>query len=608
MDTERLIKLIRTKIKVYQRQVENIMNQNNSTFEKYREVQEELEKDPNYITTLSLEELAEMLSGTSLNEDERELEFNYLKSVKSLLELNQTKKTTFQLSEKQKSYLEIFKTQLKELEEITKQQVKERLEEASAITDKIKELRSLLGLIEDPKNKEYIDQTDIIQSLIETLDETEQRAILYGVIRYNQSMYEEKMNAKEIAERPRLNIEEVKEVFKSYDYDFSDLKEEVQETLLAYGDMNRILEVFDSLQKNRFPRFDLKRNGKKLVSLLINSRASIIEEIVAFSREKGIYPRDLLMLIPALAEQREEKRTRGSIEGGNATPFITGRDEDYKKNIEFLESIGFQISYIFHKCKDLLIMPNQKLVSNYRKFILYGFEIPTDQYGDLCHPALSCLLSTSFDEIVDQFIEISREGHQYIKENMSRITTTTSPKDLLFYNIYASYMNQDELGEYMVPEGPFSGANHKKLKLRGEITRYAGSGFENIPYRGLTEENKEQKTMTIEVDCQNKDEFDRVVEEHKGYEDDLYNLVFNDDLILALEKYVDISDPLRYEFDGVLISKQKVLRIYNILKNEHLESLEDSLLYALTYNSILSQEDLDKIKNVVKEVLQDRRK
>ena len=87
-------------------------------------------------------------------------------------------------------------------------------------------------------------------------------------------------------------------------------------------------------------------------------------------------------------------------------------------------------------------------------------------------------------------------------------------------------------------------------------------------------------------------------------DDELYNLVFNDERILALEEYTDISDPLRYDFDGVLISKQKVLRIFNILKNQQLDGLDDSLLFAITYNSILDQESLDKIKKILK----DRRK
>ena len=607
IDQTKLIQLIRDAVSHYQQEVEKMIEDSNSTFEKYQEARKSLEENRNAIITLTEEEIAEILSETSLREEEREIEFSFLKSIKRLLELNETRNTTYQLSENQKSYLSKFIEQIKEVEEEEEKKAKNNLQEASLITDKLKELRRLLGILEDPKNKEYIEDLDLITELMqkEELEDALQTEILYAILEYNQNLYEEQMSKEEIVEVKRLNIEEVKALLQEYNYEFDFLKEKDQEVLLSYGNLDKMRSILDCMNEYRFPRFDIKRNGKKFVAILINATPEIMGDIVEYSREKGISPKDLLMLVPALVKQQDRRKERSKDNHiSSNVPYISGRSEDYKKNVEFLEGIGFDIRYIYSKCKEILIMPNSKLVSNYRKFVLYGFTIPTDEYGDLCHPALSCLVSNNFDEIVDQFIEISREGHQYIKDNMSRITTTTSPQDLLFYNMYASYMDQDELGEYMVPEGPFSGANHKTLKLRGEITRYNGSGYEKTPYRGITEENKREKTMTVEITCQNKEEFDQAVQDTKDREDELYNLVFNDERILALEEYVDIQDPLRYDFDGVIISKQKVLRIFNILKNNHLDGLEDSLLYALTYNSILSQDELDKVIKVVK----DRRK
>ena len=47
------------------------------------------------------------------------------------------------------------------------------------------------------------------------------------------------------------------------------------------------------------------------------------------------------------------------------------------------------------------------------------------------------------------------------------------------------------------------------------------------------------------------------------------------------------------------ISKLKVQRIFYILVQAGLDNLEDSLLYAITYNTIINQENFDKIKNIV---------
>lgn len=603
MNLDMFIKLIQDRIQFYQQQVEQSMEQNHSTFEKYQRLCSLLEEDISNITGISLEEIQEVLDESLLSSDEKETEFKYLKLIRNLLELNQTKGTTFQLSDQQKHYLVYFQRQINELKDLAEVAVQEQMVEVESITTKIRGLRTLLGKVEDSKNIEYISEEELLKDLMSSLDAVGQMDLLCFILKYNHELYQKRMTQQEMEERPRLNMEEVRDLFQTYSYDFDHLKDEYKEYLLSYGNMDQMIEIFECLNQCQFPHFDLRRDGKKLVAILINSNTQVIKEIVSYSREKGINPRDLLMIIPAMVKQTK----RHSGEGGTCferTSLVTGRSDDYKKNILFLEQIGFDISFIFHKCKEILVMSNAKLVSNYRKFILYGFTISRDECGRLCHPALSCLMSNNFDAIVDQFIEISRDGHQYIKDNMSRVSTTSSPRDLLFYNIYASYLTQDEMGEELVPEGPFVGNSRTRLRLRGEILRYSGSGFENVPYRGITEDNKLSKTMTVEVECANKDEFDSAIEKHIGDEDELYNLVFDDERILALESYVDINDPLRYDFGGILISKQKVKRIFNILKNEHLDELEDSLLYALTYNSILSQDAMDKIRRIVN----DRRK
>ncbi|MBP5678755.1 MAG: hypothetical protein J6X28_02875 [Bacilli bacterium] len=598
-ELESLVTLLKTTIEQCEQQVEDIQEQNHSAFEKYNQNLALLEDDYQNITQISPEGLAEVLSEVDLTEEDRETEFSFLRSIRRLLELNQTKQTTFQLSEKQKQILEDFKNQLRMIGEKNEAIVKENWKKASSLADRIKDLKYLLGILEDPKNKNYINQMDLILELLEQEDvsEEEARSILYGIMRYNQAIQKE-INSLEEKPQERLNVEELKEIFASFRYDFLDLKEDLQEMLLNQGKMNQILEVFDALDTLRFPRLDLRRNGIKLVAILLKGDAATMQEIVELASSKGLYPKDLYQMIPAMISQKEDNReSKESLS-------IRGRSEDFKKNVAFLEEVGFLIPYIFRKCKELLVMPNAKLVSNYQKFIQYGFTMKTDMYGELMHPALSCLLSNNFDEVVDQFIEVSREGHQYIKENMSRATTITSPDDLVFYNIYASYLDHTATGDYIYPEGPFTSTNHRTLRLRGEITRYAGSGYENTSYRGITEENKHEKTMTVEMTYPNQEDFLYAVADAKGREEELEDLVEDDPRILELESYTDPSDPQRYDLEGVLISKLKVKRILNILKNYQLDQLEDSLLFALTYHSILSQEDLEKIKKII----QDRRK
>ena len=601
-----LVELIGKATSNYQKQIEKLMSENDSTYERYHKNRALLEESMENITSIPLKELAEVIAESNVEEKDRELEFNYMKSIRTLLDLNQTKQTTFQLSQIQRSYYERFMHQLREIENKSEEKVKNNLVTLNQIKGKIKQLKHLLGVLEDSKNREYIDQLDVIEELFQTTEasEEEKRAILYGILRYNRDTYHHpQVESQE--EKPRLNLGELKELFASHGYDLSELKENLIENLLAYGSLSKMEEVFHSLEELKFPKFDCKRNGIKLVALLLNANPLTLEEMVAFGKSKRLSPKDLLLLLPALIDQKESRQRKEKGEIGTDNPcFITGRNKDFQANIELFESIGFRTDYIFKKCKELLVMPHEKLVSNYQKFCLYGFTIKQDMYGDLVHPALSCLLSNNFEEIVDQFIEISREGHRYIKENMSRITTTTSPKDILFYNMYASYMDQDDRGEHWIPEGPFTSTNHRNLHLRGEITRYAGSGYENTSYRGINEENKEQKTMTVEITFPDQEDFDYAVAEAKTRPTTEEDMISTDPKLIDLEEFTDEQDPLRYDFNGVLISKPKVFRIYNALKEAKLDSLEDSLLYAITYNSILSEDALERIKTI----LRDRRK
>ena len=357
-------------------------------------------------------------------------------------------------------------------------------------------------------------------------------------------------------------------------------------------------EVFETLKRLHFPKFNLPKDSSKLTTILINCDKETIEMVVEFSKSRGITPYDLTSLVPVLVEQRNRNiKKPGQIKPPtDDTPIIAGKSKDYMDNIEFLESNGFDILYIYNKCRELLIVNHERLKENFEAFNLYGFKFDQDSLGNLTHPALSCLLSSNFIEVVDQFIEICPKGFDYIKENMSRIMTYPDPLGIVFYNIYASYMETNEYGDDLVPEGPFN----KHFQLRGEITRYAGSGYKNIPYRGVTEENKQEKTMTITPDIKNKELFEERVHEVKTECKPLKDLTENDRELEKLEEYTDKNNPVRYNFNGVLISKLKVKRIYNILKNYELENYEDSLLYAVLYNTIINQNDYENIKQIVK--------
>ena len=571
---------------------------NNSSLKKYAEELNKLEENYNNILEIDLEIIKKSLSELPFTADEQTILYKFIESIKTLLLLNKNKQTTFTISEQQILHLNIFLDEVKKVR--TEQELKIKKQEEQ-IDKKMNSCKELLRKINNTNNSSFIEELDLLEELFNEYDVqiTLRKQILTSILMYNKVLFEKEIQ-KEKAEAKieRLDLNEVEELFKKYNYNFKDLKPKQQEFILNYASISNMDEVFETLRNLNFPYFKLPKESSKLTIILINCDKNTIETVVNFSKYRGITPYDLTSLVPVLVEQKSRNVKNNNIinKPKDETPIISGKSKDYMDNVEFLESKGFNIQYIYNKCKELLVVNHQRLKENFDAFQMYGFKFDQDSFGNLTHPALSCFLSNNFIEIVDQFIEICPNGYHYIKENMSRIATYSDPLSIVFYNIYASYMDTNEYGDRLIPEGPYN----KYFQLRGEITRYAGSGYKNTPYRGVTETNKQEKTMTITPHIQNKKTFEETIEEVKTECLKIKDLTVNDDNLKRLEEYTDHTNPLRYNFDGTLISKLKVKRIYNILKNYNLHELEDSLLYAVLYNTIINKADYEKVKQIVK--------
>ena len=72
--------------------------------------------------------------------------------------------------------------------------------------------------------------------------------------------------------------------------------------------------------------------------------------------------------------------------------------------------------------------------------------------------------------------------------------------------------------------------------------------------------------------------------------------ILNDPLIKKLETYHHVNDhDFQYVFGNVVVSRFKVLRIYSVLKKQENIDLEEALLFAITYNSLFSEQSLQAI-------------
>ncbi len=593
-----LVMILKEVILGYEHKLEELKRMNVSPLENYKEEIEKVRSDVLNIMDVDLRSIDDILAELSVPEEDKKQIANYLRTIQILLRFNRDKKTTYIIQESQLQYVRDFFERLDALSKEKKAQDIESMNMIGRLSNLCEKYKELLRALEDKNSTTFMNDQELIELLMRecSLTESTKRGIILSIMKYNKHVFQNRLGDQKGEERSsELDEKQVSEIFKRYHYDFSELSEDLRKELLKQGNIKNIEDILEVLTQYHFPRFSLEKKGNKLVLLLLRGNKDVLENIVLFSKKRGITPRELTGILPVLIPQGFSSRK--ILEGDSVLPAISGRSDDYVKNVEYLEEIGFETSYIYGKCKEVLAMNHQRLVKNMEAYQEYGFPFFRDN-GTLVHPALGCLMSRNFAEIVDQFIEICPLGHSYIKQNMSRIYNIVSPKDLVFYNIIASYLPVDENGDYQEATGPFVNSNSSKPLLRGEITRYIGSGYESIPYKGIEQANKEEITGSIEIPIQEKERMDAAVEKSNTEETEIIDIVGKD--LDELEPYTDPNDPNRYNFNGRLISKPKVKRIYNILKTYGLESLEDSLLYAVTYNSIMNQEDFDKIKGILK--------
>ena len=89
--------------------------------------------------------------------------------------------------------------------------------------------------------------------------------------------------------------------------------------------------------------------------------------------------------------------------------------------------------------------------------------------------------------------------------------------------------------------------------------------------------------------------------------DSISEIVLEDSLIKELEKNYK-NDSLRYSFNGVIISRLKVLRYYQtLISNPTIQSTKEVLMYAITKGSMLNEIEMNIIRECLNQIKNKRR-
>lgn len=393
-----------------------------------------------------------------------------------------------------------------------------------------------------------------------------------------------------VIEETNLDKEKLSEAFMKYGYKLEDFKTRDQAKLLKYGNLSIISQILEVLKNNNI-YIDIKEFSHKLTPILINSDETIISTILeniksdyedAASDSKGSYnfsyelsPEKIFVeylnapsiFIKGKLEYKKKVTVLKGKSGGenNNSEIVYGSYDNYIKNRELLIQKGIDINKVVMKCLTLLSMSYQKVKENFDSFEFY--QIPEAVYSN----TLSSLKAADPLSAIDQFIELG--CYEYVLSNFSYVNHR--PDDLMFYRI----VKATQLGEPI-----YSDRNTRDAQFLGKISNDKKNGY------SINKDNK--KELVEQYIPEFNPIYDEVVNKDRNVGPVI--LTYRNYFITTLENKYKMDD-LRYDFNGVIISRFKVLRIYETLIKNRIAGTYNAVLYAICKNSILTEEQYKNI-------------
>ena len=238
---------------------------------------QELEKllfiTPLNISRMSFEKIKHIVLGFTISDKEKQEMIEELKVIMTILNLNSIKGTNILLDEVQNEVLNRFLNYLHEYILIRKNYNINNnidIDELVFINEKYKKLSTKLN---NPKNTSFIIDLDTVNTLFNDnkLEESVRRDLLVSLIKYNKNIFNYKIgftNNMEIARYGNIDVGEVKNIFKKYEYDFDKLDVTFQNKILEFGVIRKIREVLCVLYQLNI-KIDEIENGYFLMSLVL---------------------------------------------------------------------------------------------------------------------------------------------------------------------------------------------------------------------------------------------------------------------------------------------------------------------------------------------------
>ena len=528
-----------------------------------------------------------ILTGLDLSEEEKEL-IDTLKNLdanvlKYILDLG--------LDEKQEKILSDIKnkveTKITELESINEETIKERINYNKILLSKIKN-----------KTINLIDSRDI-SYIVELLAKNDfpvraQIEVLKLINKINLDIYSN-IDVEEVisSEKEETNIDkdELAKILSAHKIDFNSLKEENRTKLIKYGVLSQIEEILCTLEEQGL--HNIKSREDILVNILIYSSKKIIDDNMKLVKERNIVSLAYInptMFYPAMKVVTNKRPyIKSGPTPGERTSKTSGSSNYLKGNIELLDELGIDPEEVYSKCATYFY-GNPKL----KRRLLKNLEL----YGINLRDNLSsyALLSTGAAVLDTLDKAIENGAYEYCLEYQSRLGSNNRVN---YYRIkYAKKLYEE--GNPLGRKTPF---NARYVNAKGRETYVLSSDFTKATSEKYGSEEQDTKRLygSKEIAVENQELISTILSNSRC--DVITDISRLNSKIVSLDKLYMSEDGITYNFNGVIISRNKVLRYAEkLITSPNIELTDSTLLYIITRNSMLDENELNIIKECTSKI------
>lgn len=429
-----------------------------------------------------------------------------------------------------------------------------------------------------------------------------------------------------------INVEDVQALFSKYGYDIHSIfDDEDIDRIVKYGNLQNMEEILiaikeiklnnDKKQSSKLANIFVLSNGEIVKTVLDNikadSKANFSSNNYSLSEIFNSYL-DFYPLFIKGNKSLDKVNGKGPGGDGPINESVTGSFGKYLaiRNIIKSEDNDADINAMIERSGSVFVQCSARsFKKRLEKFKLYGAT--KDNYFG----TLSCFLGNHSLDIIDVFRELGHD--KYLFKGGFSTTCRRVDNINMTLSLIKLYNKRGESIYFREPDGD----KRKYYKLKGYIsTPKSGSKGGMIlagDIRDMLDMGLIVKTSDIafpkrngekgvilselgrfenycnryyEENVTKYDEYDRIISDNEN--DNITSMSLNNIYIRELDDAYKVSEYL-YDIDGVMISRFKVLRVFETLLSNRLGNL-DGLFVAITRNSILTKDELERIDKEIR--------